>query len=86
MIPYQGGIFGFAILARVHGSAIYKATTPAFISAVIYVVLYFAVPQRIWHHPLFEHPYPTTALVTAFTFLLVFRANCEYKKAKAPVM
>jgi hypothetical protein len=77
MIPYNGGIFGFSILFRVHGSAIFKSLTPAFISAVIYAVLFFTVPIDIWQEPLFTHPYPMTALVTAFTFLLVFRANCK---------
>jgi predicted membrane chloride channel (bestrophin family) len=78
MIPYSDGVFGFSILFRIHGSAIYKALTPAVISSTIYGLLYLLIPSSTWHYPLFVHPYPMTALVTAFTFLLVFRANCKY--------
>jgi predicted membrane chloride channel (bestrophin family) len=80
MIPYSSGIFGFSILFRVHGSAIYKALTPAAVSSTIYLVLYGTVDQTVWHKPLFVHPYPITALVAAFTFLLVFRANYSYNR------
>jgi hypothetical protein len=78
MIPYSDGVFGFSILFRIHGSAIYKALTPAVISSTIYGLLFLYIPSSTWYYPLFVHPYPMAALVTAFTFLLVFRANCKY--------
>ena len=74
MIPYVNSTFGVQILARVHGSALYKSTLPALISTAIYFGIVF-LTQSEDDEELFIHPYPMQALVTAFTFLLVFRAN-----------
>jgi hypothetical protein len=81
MITYVNGSFGIPILGRVHGSALYKSVLPALISTIIYVLM---VEFSSWsargpeYKQLFLHPYPMQALVTAFTFLLVFRANYRY--------
>jgi Na+-transporting NADH:ubiquinone oxidoreductase subunit NqrB len=74
MITYANSEFGLRILTRVHGSALYKSVLPALISTVIYRAIAF-MTEGSDSDELFLHPYPMQALVTAFTFLLVFRAN-----------
>ncbi|OEU10681.1 hypothetical protein FRACYDRAFT_193275 [Fragilariopsis cylindrus CCMP1102] len=82
MITYVNGSFGIPILGRVHGSALYKSVLPALISTIIYVGMSFTrwSAQYPGYIQLFLHPYPMQALVTAFTFLLVFRANYSYNR------
>jgi len=83
MITYFNGSFGVRILGRIHGSALWKSILPAFISTVIYLLMFYCskyskkTPNS---ELLFLHPYPLGALVTAFTFLLVFRANYSYNR------
>ncbi|CAJ1941221.1 unnamed protein product [Cylindrotheca closterium] len=89
MITYGGGAFGFEVLFRLHGSAIWKSLTLAVLSCGIYLLLYFysGVPENYVADAtdpnkvvLFDHPYPIGALVSAFSFLLVFRANFAYHR------
>ena len=78
MIPYSNSSFGLWLLTRVHGSALYKSLLPAVISTIMYFVMAHTARKFGTEEDLFEvfvHPYPMNALVTAFTFLLVFRAN-----------
>ena len=78
MIPYSNSSFGLWLLTRVHGSALYKSLLPAVISTVMYFVIAHTARKVGTEEDVFEifiHPYPMNALVTAFTFLLVFRAN-----------
>jgi len=79
MIPYVNSSFGIQILTRVHGSALYKSFLPALISTTIYIAIVL-VSDKFEMDELFLHPYPMQALVTAFTFLLVFRANYSYNR------
>jgi predicted membrane chloride channel (bestrophin family) len=81
MITYIGGSFGFNVLFRVHGSAVYKSLTPALLSSVVYLMLYRVVGFSYTESPpLFLNPYPITALVASYTFLLIFRANYSYNR------
>lgn len=81
MITYLGDSFGVNILFRVHGSAVYKSLTPTILASAVYVILYEVVELSYDEDPpLFLHPYPINALVTAYTFLLVFRANYSYSR------
>ena len=80
MITYSssGGVFGLAILFRLHGSAVFKSCTPAVLSSILYVLLF-----RYTHateSDFLDNPYPMGALVTAFSFLLIFRANFAYNR------
>ena len=76
MIPYVNSSFGLRILARANGSALYKSMFPTLISTIIYITLVFTIgDMELEDEIIFIHPYPMQALVTAFTFLLVFRAN-----------
>ena len=40
MIKYNSGSFGFGLLFRLHGSAVFKSFFPALISSFIYILLY----------------------------------------------
>jgi len=80
MIPYVNSSFGIPILARVHGSALFKSILPAFISTAIYISMTLSFDDIEFDDKIFIHPYPMQALVTAFTFLLVFRANYSYNR------
>jgi len=79
MIPYVNRSFGLETLKRAHGSALYKSLLPALISTAIYLYIAFNTDATVMEE-LFIHPYPMQALVTAFTFLLVFRANYSYNR------
>lgn len=78
MIRYTGGAFGFNILFRLHGSAVFKSLLPAIISSMVYLLLFEYTDVE--DEEIFEHPYPMGALVSAFSFLLVFRANFSYNR------
>ena len=84
MIPYKGSLFNFGILFRVHGSALYKALLPSFISTSFYLTLYYLYPDAedldLVEDRTLSHPYVVAALVAAFTFLLTFRANFGYNR------
>mmetsp|Transcript_3754 Transcript_3754/g.8076 ORF Transcript_3754/g.8076 Transcript_3754/m.8076 type:complete len:896 (+) Transcript_3754:280-2967(+) len=79
MIQYANSSFGVQILLRFHGSALWKSALPALISTIIYISSTYLI-QDDKMHEIFLHPYPMQALVTAFTFLLVFRANYSYNR------
>lgn len=79
MITYVNSSFGVRILLRFHGSALWKSLLPALISTIIYFGIFYLFPGgENGLGLLFLHPYPMQAVVTAFTFLLVFRANYRY--------
>lgn len=80
MITYRsGGAFGCNILFRLHGSAVFKSCTPAILSSIIYVLL-FEFTDISPDNKLMDHPYPMGALIAAFSFLLIFRANFSYNR------
>eukprot|EP00980_Cylindrotheca_fusiformis_P000959 scaffold260_cov115-Cylindrotheca_fusiformis.AAC.4 len=78
MITYAGGAFGFVVLFRLHGSAVFKSFLPAFLSSIVYLLLFQYTDVE--EEDIFLHPYPIGALVSAFSFLLVFRANFSYHR------
>lgn len=81
MIKYNSGSFGFSVLLRIHGSAVYKSLLPSLISSVIFIALFETVElQSENQSKLFVHPYPMGALISALTFLLAFRANFAYNR------
>jgi len=80
MIKYDAGSFGFAILFRLHGSAVFKSIFPALISSALFLILYFYADIYQNRFVLMYHPYPMTALIAALTFLLAFRANFAYNR------
>merc|ERR1719329_319164 len=84
MIPYAGKLFNFDLLLRVHGSAVYKAIVPSAVSTAIYLLLYYFMADGsdldMIDSRLLSHPYALAALVSAFTFMLTFRANFGYNR------
>jgi predicted membrane chloride channel (bestrophin family) len=80
MITYNSGTFGFQLLFRLHGSAVFKSITPALISSIIYIIIYHTHDLENDDGELFDHPYPMGALISALTFLLAFRANFSYNR------
>ncbi len=79
MIIYSNsGVFASKILFRLHGSAVFKSCTPALLSSIIYIALFQYT--KINELDLLDHPYPIGSLVTAFSFLLIFRANFSYNR------
>ena len=84
MIPYQGNLFNFGLLLRIHGSAVYKAILPSILSTVIYLLFFYLLPDGddldLMNERVLSHPYSLAVLVSAFTFLLTFRANFGYNR------
>ncbi|CAB9506661.1 Bestrophin, RFP-TM, chloride channel [Seminavis robusta] len=80
MIKYPSGAFGFRILFRIRGSAVFKAFMPGLVSSIIYVVLFHTTELNEDDGQIMDHPYPMGALIAAFTFLLSFRANFSYNR------
>ena len=80
MIKYNSGSYGFSILFRFHGSAVFKSLLPSLISSAIYLALDHTVDLQEEGNVLFLHPYPMGALISALTFLLAFRANFSYNR------
>lgn len=84
MIQYPYGAFGFQILCRLRGSAVFKSLLPALISSCVYVALYHVLDlheeKEFGEVGIMDHPYPMGALIAAFTYLLSFRANFAYNR------
>eukprot|EP00563_Minutocellus_polymorphus_P008364 CAMPEP_0181026208 /NCGR_PEP_ID=MMETSP1070-20121207/3514_1 /TAXON_ID=265543 /ORGANISM="Minutocellus polymorphus, Strain NH13" /LENGTH=692 /DNA_ID=CAMNT_0023103379 /DNA_START=331 /DNA_END=2412 /DNA_ORIENTATION=+ len=83
MIEYYKGAYSLNLLARAHGSATYKAILPGLLSIVVYLLL-----ATVWNandtyidedKPL-RHPYAAGVLVSAVSFIIIFRANNSYQR------
>ena len=79
MIDYPKGAFGWNLLWRLHGSAIYRAFFPGLIGCAFFLYLRLHYFQ---HHPEdeFRHPYAVGVLVSSISFLIIFRANHGYRR------
>ena len=96
MITYDGGAFGYQVLFRLHGSAVFKSLVPSLLSSVVFILLFQYTNvtssnhnhQQIWDFldetrneemekalVLLAHPYPMGALIAAFSFLIIYRAQ-----------
>ena len=62
------------------GSALFKSLSPAILSSIIYIILYYFSPLGHNEIRILLHPYPMGALIAALTFLLSFRANFAYDR------
>ena len=82
MIVYGGGVLGFGVLFRVHGSAAYKAILPSIFSTCILLAFEFGLGRVHSEEGLnwFGHPYPLASLIVAFTFLLTFKCTYAYNR------
>ena len=82
MIVYGKSVFSVNILARIHGSAAYRATIPAALSVVLYVVIrrYINRDPLTPVDRLVSHPYAIGGLISSVTFVVIFRANFGYQR------
>lgn len=79
MITYKKGAYGLNLLARVRGSAVYKAFFPGMISVAFYVLLQYLYEGRDDFDEV-DHPYVLGVLITSISFLIIFRANNSYNR------
>jgi hypothetical protein len=63
MIKYTAGAFGFKILCRLHGSAVFKSIMPALLSSTVYLILYHTAGLQEPGNEVLDHPYPMGALI-----------------------
>ena len=82
MIQYHKTAFGLGTLFRIHGSAAYRACFSGF-----FAVCVFALIRSFWdssgsdtNPDEIPHPYAVGILISALTFLLVFRAQAAYAR------
>uniref|UniRef100_A0A7S4JZA3 Uncharacterized protein n=2 Tax=Odontella aurita TaxID=265563 RepID=A0A7S4JZA3_9STRA len=83
MIDYGKGVYGLNLLLRFHGSAVWKATIPGALAAILYLLIAYLWMERDQDGDLvlpFNHPYAIGVFVTSITFLIVFRANNGYQR------
>eukprot|EP00978_Attheya_sp_CCMP212_P001207 scaffold2529_cov57-Attheya_sp.AAC.3 len=85
MIDYnKGWSYGLSILFQLHGSAVLKAFIPALASTGVLIGAGMG-NRDVWlnindeNRPV-DHPYAIGALISAFTFLITFRANFAYNR------
>jgi len=83
MITYSRSAFGWNLIFKFHGSAIYRSVFPALIAVAFYflydkyVEIYSDEGERETD---VLHPYAVGVLVSTSTFLIVFRLNQSYNR------
>jgi len=80
MITYESDLFGVNLLARVHGSAVYKNVLPALFSTGILLIIEYTHSRPFREDRIVEHPYGVGAFIGFFSFLLAFRLNFAYQR------
>jgi len=83
MIEYYKGAYSLNLLFRAHGSATYKAILPGILSVVVYLLIATVWRQREQTDPAdaaLTHPYAAGVLVSAVSFIIIFRANNSYQR------
>ena len=74
---------GIGLIFRAHGSAVFKALIPAAVSTLILFIVQRVEAFGIASNEkemVIGHPYAVGALLAAFSFLIVFRANFAYAR------
>ena len=81
MITYNRSAFGWKLIFRAHGSAVYRSVLPSLVAVGLYFLLERSrsedgvdVAEEI------DHPYTIGVLVTTSTFLIVFKLNQSYNR------
>lgn len=75
MIEYYKGAYGLNLLFRWHGSAVYKTIVPGLISVLVYLI-----QKQYSRDDKLDDPYAVGLLVSAISFLIIFRANSSYQR------
>lgn len=76
MLVYWKSFSGVALLIQIHGSAIYRASFPAMLSAGVYLLLVY---YNICHQGI-NHPYAMGGLISSAVLMLVYRLNHSYER------
>jgi len=79
MIVYSKGAFGFNLLFRFRGSAVFRGMIPGLVSVLVFVAIQAQYGERT-PEELTKHPYAFGVLVSSVSFLIVFRANHGYSR------
>jgi len=83
MITYEGTLFNTHLLFRIHGSAVYKAIFPTFVSTAFYFAVRYNYPNAGEipnKKEFFQHPYAIAVVLGAYTFMLAFRVTHSYSR------
>lgn len=87
MIIYHLELFGFHLLTRAHGSAVYKAVLPSAISTSILLIGYYGFDQPTGEDVMIvKHSYAIGVFIAFFTYLVTFRANFAYGRVSEHVV
>ena len=78
MIVYNRSAFGWRLIFRVHGSAVYRSVLPALIAVGFYFVFEYLYDNGRDDRKDLLHPYAVGVLVAGTTFLIVFKLNNSY--------
>lgn len=80
MIPYDRSAFGWRLIFRIHGSAVYRSVLPSLVAVLLYFLFrkYNVDGSGIDEDVL--HPYAVGVLVTSSTFLIIFKLNQSYSR------
>ena len=78
MITYNRSAFGWRLIFRVHGSAVYRSILPALVSVVFYFLFENVYGTGFDESQDTTHPYVVGTLIASTTFLLVFKLNHSY--------
>lgn len=79
MIVYHLELFGFHLLPRAHGSAVYRAILPAAISTSILLIGVYGFDTPTGEGvTIVANPYAIGVFIAFFTYLVTFRANFAY--------
>lgn len=78
MIVYDKSPFGCNLLARVNGSAAYRATIPGFLAALLVLLIRLVFHEN--RDDYVRQSYALGVLVGSISFLLVFRVQAAYSR------
>jgi len=89
MITYTRSAFGWKLIFRAHGSAVYRSVLPSLVAVALYFIFrqYNNDPAECLEEDRKNgdcqdvvHPYAVGVLVTTSTFLIVFKLNQSYNR------
>ena len=83
MIPYEKSFLNLSLIFRINGSPIWRAAIPGIISTVFYIILetfFITYDDNGEEYKVLNHPYGVGVLISAVSFLIIFRANYGYQR------
>jgi len=81
MITYPRSAFGYGLIFRAHGSAVYRSMLPSFLSLGLYFLYRkYNIESVGFGENDVLHPYAVGVLVSTATFLIIFKLNQAYNR------